>query len=302
MKRKLWVCLAALVLAMLLLTPAWTPAEEQSCGPAAVWALDGEGTLTIAGTGAVTSRPWASGDVRRVVVEEGITGLAASLFESHALLTEAALPESLTSLGKCAFKGCTRLTAISLPDGIASLGADTFAGCAFLAEVHLPEGLQAIGSSAFNGCTSLTEVVLPAGLAEIKGGAFYGCSRLSRVTFAVTDPAREITISGSAFPAGVSAFCCYPGTAPDRWCQANGITPVYLQAEEPGTVLVLPEGLQVIGSQAFTGLEMADAIRLPGAVAEISDDAFDPGMLLMVPAGSPWAAWAEAHGYRVREE
>ena len=67
-------------------------------------------------------------------------------------------------------------------------------------------------------------------------------------------------------------------------------------------ILTLPADLAVLESGAFTGLPLVDAIRLPAGVTDVAGDAFDPGMTLILPAGSPWARWAADHGFGVMEE
>ena len=57
-------------------------------------------------------------------------------------------------------------------------------------------------------------------------------------------------------------------------------------------VLSLPAALTTIESEAFANLENVDAVRVPEYVAFIADDAFDKGMILIVPAGSYAEEWA----------
>ena len=300
MRRKLLLGLALVLLA--LCRVLFISAEDAACGPEACWSMDGEGTLVITGAGSVTARPWSSENVRRVILAEGITGIGDSLFEAHTRLTEVTLPDSLTAVGKYAFRGCTALAHIDLPAGVAVLGSNAFNGCSALTAATLREGLSVIGSSAFIHCAALEEITLPASLTEIGSSAFYGCSRLRRVVFSVTDPAWEVAFTRSCLPgttlSALPAIWCHPGTAPDRWCAENGVVPIYL----PDRLLALPEGLSVIGTEAFRGLPEETALRLPAGVTTIAADAFDPGTLLLVPAGSPWASWAEEHGFPVLEE
>ena len=58
-------------------------------------------------------------------------------------------------------------------------------------------------------------------------------------------------------------------------------------------VLFLPAALTTIESEAFTHLGNIDAVRVPHSVRIIADDAFDQGILLIVPAGSYAETWAE---------
>ena len=65
--------------------------------------------------------------------------------------------------------------------------------------------------------------------------------------------------------------------------------------------VLLPEGTTYIGPRAFGDTSLA-RIYLPDSLTDIADDAFDPGMTLIVPAGSQWVQWAEDNGYVAVEE
>ncbi len=68
------------------------------------------------------------------------------------------------------------------------------------------------------------------------------------------------------------------------------------------SILSLPTSLTTIESEAFTGLPSVDAIRIPANVTSIASDAFDPDMVLLVPANSQWVQWATDYGYTPIEE
>ena len=57
-------------------------------------------------------------------------------------------------------------------------------------------------------------------------------------------------------------------------------------------ILNLPAALTTIESEAFTGLSNIDAVRISEKVTSIANDAFDKGMILIVPAGSYADTWA----------
>ena len=88
--------------------------DPVTCGPDITWALTGTDhdlTLTISGSGkmndyaAESETPWASEKtkIKKIIVEEGITGLGSYAFCSLNNLTEVSLPDSVTSIGDGAF-------------------------------------------------------------------------------------------------------------------------------------------------------------------------------------------------------
>ena len=89
------------------------PADRlpEPCGANTRWLLDGNGTLTISGTGEVTENPWRNNwgtfqSIRSVVVEEGVTSICGWAFEGCSGLTRLTLPASLATIGYGAFQNC----------------------------------------------------------------------------------------------------------------------------------------------------------------------------------------------------
>lgn len=63
-------------------------------------------------------------------------------------------------------------------------------------------------------------------------------------------------------------------------------------------VLTLPADLTTIESEAFVNTG-ADAVRIPASVNEIAIDAFDSDLIIIAPANSPAAEWAEEHHFEL---
>lgn len=92
------------------------------------------------------------------------------------------------------------------------------------------------------------------------------------------------------------------GTAIITAASGNGVSATCIVIVSNFNILALPDALTTIESEAFTGLPSVDAIRIPAGVTTIAADAFDPGITLLVPAGSQWVQWAEDNGYVPVEE
>ena len=238
-----------------------------TCGDNARWELSEDyTTLTISGTGAVTSHPWANAArvVETIIVEEGITSLCDSAFYDFEIVTEVRLPETLTAIGASAFRNNYALPELVLPTGLTKLGDNAFTWCSSLKSMVIPEGITAIpehllsycealesvemsenvtaiGSSAFIRCISLSEINIPSGLTALGGDAFAGCNSLHiRFEWPETLP--------------------YVGTA----LQASGVTEV-----------VLPDTVTTIGAHAFMGCTKLETINIPDSVTSIGERAFE---------------------------
>lgn len=275
--------------------------------------------------------------LEEVTLPAGISGLLDSTFQGCTSLTSIALPD-LTVLGASCFEGCTSLAEIALPANIGNIGRNAFAGCTGLAGLTLPAGLRDIDSSAFAGCTGLTGLTLPAGTRTIGPSAFEGCTGLAALhlneglttldmkAFAGCTCLRSVTLPASLGDIGYRAFygCdalsrvavkgmttktpayafsaarpllyCYTGSTADQ-------TAGYTRRHLDGAALILPAGLERIDSEALSGLESAEVIRIPGSVTVIAADALaDTEAAVFAPAGSYAARWAAQHGLALIEE
>ena len=95
--------LMTLLVLLLLVIPLLASADTSgSCGSDMTWVLDDEGTLTISGTGEMTSHPWGT-SVKKVVIEPGVTSVCDAAFANCTSLESAELPESVTSIGNQVF-------------------------------------------------------------------------------------------------------------------------------------------------------------------------------------------------------
>ena len=97
------------------------------------WELDNEGTLTLSGTGAVVDSYWSESflsdyyllQVKKVVVEEGITRLGDAAFFGGYNLKEVFLPDSLLEIGSQAFETCALIT-VTVPLNVRQIGMEAF--------------------------------------------------------------------------------------------------------------------------------------------------------------------------------
>lgn len=76
---------------------------------------------------------------------------------------KAILEEGVTNVGVCAFLDCHSLKEVTFCPGIKDIDDYAFRRCVSLNSLALPEGLERIGRRAFAGCTGLKEVTIPNG-------------------------------------------------------------------------------------------------------------------------------------------
>ena len=134
-------------------------------------------------------------DVKKIVIEDGVTSIGDYAFRGCSSLASITLPDSVTSIGDCAFVFCVGLSSITLPDSVTSIGDSAFKNCSSLTSITIPDRVTSIESRAFTGCSSLTSITIPDSVTSIGYATFAGCSSLTSITI----PDSVTSIGESAF-------------------------------------------------------------------------------------------------------
>ncbi len=169
-----------------------------ACGENLTWVYDPNTlTLTISGTGAMTSAPWGTyaADIQTVVIENNVTSICDLAFNHCSSLTDVTIGSGVTSIGEWAFANCADLTSVVIPDSVTSVENYAFYQCAGLTSVLIGNGVDTIGECAFQNCTGLTNLTIGDHVMNIEDYGFTGCTSL----LSVTVPDSVIGISGGAF-------------------------------------------------------------------------------------------------------
>ena len=132
-----------------------------SCGEGLTWKLNGNGVLTVSGTGAMTNyastgnRPWnsKSSSITAVVVENGVT-----------------------RIGNRAFSGCTGLTTVTIAAGVTAIGTQAFYNCTGLKNVNYG------GAS-----THWAQISVGSGNTPLKSAAISFAKELTGITVSAPD-------------------------------------------------------------------------------------------------------------------
>ena len=288
------------------------------CGDSASWKLDADGVLTITGVGPMADysqhasdncAPWRTyaNDIKKVVVQKGVTAIGSYAFASLERVTSVTIPEGVTSIGSSAFENCGLMAygglgAVTLPEGLTTIGSSAFSG-SYMDSLTLPESLRTIGGAAFersplktltvpDGVTSigtgafsnshLTSIQLPDG-AQLGAMLFYQCYELTDVTL----PA-DLTVIGDSMFENCTKLTHV--TIP------SGVTRIEREAFTMCRALEeirLPEGVETIESGAFTACDVMTGAYLPRSLTTIEERAFDVCRSLTdVYYGGTAAEWA----------
>ena len=236
------------------------------------WKLYEDGTLNISGTGAMKDYDYDNNpspacnnsNVKKVVIEDGVTSIENSAFDSCSNLTSITIPDSVSSIGNFVFYGCVSLTSITIPDGVTSIGDSSFSNCTSLTSITIPDSVTSIGEAAFRDCTSLTSITIPDSITSIESTTFYDCTSLTSITipnsvtsignwaFSYCSSLTSITIPSSVTSIGDSAF---------RGCTSL-------------TSITIPDSITSIGDSAFRGCTSLTSITIPDSVTSIGESVF----------------------------
>ena len=251
--------------------------------------------------------------IEKLVIPETVTTLGYRMCYGCTNLKEVNLPDNISVIPDYAFEKCTLLEKINIPQSLVQIRNDAFAesgikefiapdsfkeiwgyafkDCKNLEKVDLNK-TTSIGDMSFENCTKLSSIVLPNTLVELGTYVFSGCTLLNNIKM----PSNPIEITNT--------FIYGSGYYNDAKNWENGILYVdnYLITTnndllnqqsinvKEGTIviainaftnngknlksIVLPEGLKIIGSSAFSSLYSLSQINIPSSVISIGYNAF----------------------------
>ena len=288
------------------------------CGDSASWKLDADGVLTITGAGPMADysqhasdncAPWRTyaNDIKKVVVQKGVTAIGSCAFASLERVTSVTIPEGVTSIGSSAFENCGLMAygglgAVTLPEGLTTIGSSAFSG-SYMDSLTLPESLRTIGGAAFEK-SPLKTLTIPGGVTSIGNGAFSNShltsiqlpdgAQLGAMLFYQCYELTDVTLPADLTVIGDSMFenC----TKLTHVTIPSGVTRIEREAFTMCGALEeirLPEGVETIGVIAFSGCVAMTGAYLPRSLTTIESGAFSACRSLTdVYYGGTAAEWA----------
>lgn len=143
----------------------WMPVAADA---AQGWALQ-DGTLIVTSQGAMQDydsareTPWFSdrADIRKIVVQNGVTTIGDYAFYGCENVTSVTLPATVTQIGKLAFYGCGSLNTLTLPDSLTMVEDYAFAKASGLKTIVFKGSAPIFGAGIFADVSA--EVHYPTG-------------------------------------------------------------------------------------------------------------------------------------------
>ena len=211
MKKALLTVLGVLILVCILTFTAFAEntsgvLDSGECGADGdnvTWTLYKDGELVISGEGEMMNfgfhcAPWYesySDDIKKVVVEKGVTSIGDNAFTNFYYTTVFKIAESVASIGQYSFgwtafdhvlSTTTDFDEIKLPESVTFIENRAFYG-SHIKQMVIPEKITIIKNSTFSNCIELDSVVIPSGITIIEDNAFANCSEIDTVYFRGTE-------------------------------------------------------------------------------------------------------------------
>jgi hypothetical protein len=258
-----------------------TTVSSGSCGDNLTWTLDDEGTLRIAGTGAMTDdtmqTQWEDAVITRIVIEDGVTSIGKNAFSGCSTLTSVDMADSVTSMGTNAFYGCTSLSNVRLSQNLTSIAESAFFECSSLKSVTIPDSVTIIDKSAFNSCSSLESVQLGSSVKKIREYAFLYCESLTSIII----PESVTIIGSSAFYACTSLTEIEVASENQKFSSIEGVLYNKDQTKliqypigNSRTSFAIPDGVTDIGNESFARCSHLISVAIPASVTNVGDSVF----------------------------
>ena len=279
--------------------------DQGACGENATWVLTDNGTLTINGNGSMDdyntawNTPWYYflNEIKRVVINPGITSVGRQVFAECYNLKSVTIPDSVMNIGPLAFGGCSSLTNVSIGKGVTGISNDAFEDCEALISIdvdnknttyysengvlfdknkttlirypsgrqgayRIPDGVTTIGYEAFEKSKGLTSITIPDSVTNIENLAFWFCGNLN-----------SVELSNNLMRIGKSAFegCGFTNIViPDNITQ---IAP-FAFASTALKSITIPNNIESIGENAFSQCKNLESVSISDGVVNIGEGAF----------------------------
>ena len=235
--------------------------------------------------------------LKKIDIKNGIKQIGDMAFCGCRSIKTFDLPYNIEFIGNSSFKDCRCLESIIIPDTVKSIGESAFSRCENLSSIILSENIERIAPSTFRCCKGIKTIKIPDNVKSICGFAFQMCSNLTNIYF----PDKLISIEKRAFNLcynllSIMIPCQLKEIGEDAFLGCTGLTSItvderntYFNSRENCNAIIetqseclilackntiIPNGVSIIGRNAFALIKDINSILLPDTIKEIRFGAF----------------------------
>ena len=182
------------------------------------------------------------------------------------------IPDGVKYIGYFAFMWCEGLTSVTIPNSVIEINAGAFEGCGNLTSINIPNSVTEIGEGVFDSCESLTSITIPNSVTSIGYDAFYNCDNLTVYVESkeTGDLVRESGFDGIIHYVNVTNQGMNESDIREAIEEGDYDTMQYIAVGD----FVIPDGVRVIGEDAFYRCKSLTSITIPSSVTTIGKSVF----------------------------
>lgn len=158
---------------------------------------------------------------------------------------------------------------------VTTIGENAFSYCDQLQSINMPKTIINIKKNAFYGCDGLKSVFLPKNVKEIAPSAFWNSHNITRIDVDEENP-YLCSKDGIVFSKDMKTLICMPQGFSGAYNLPKGVKHLaeHSMVADNLTSVVLPEGLETIGDEAFFWDKNLRNINFPSTLRSIGETAF----------------------------
>lgn len=246
------------------------------------YTFDSDGVLTISGIGKMCDfitrdrTPWFvyRDDIKKVVIEEGVTSVGERSLGSFENCKEISLPSTIKRIDE--FCNYVSLESITLPEGLEEIDVQTFVNCDLLKTVTIPSTVTSIGKGAFEWCDSLYEIKVASGNSSYVDidGVLYTKDMTKIVQYPEAKSLTSYIVPSTVTTIGEDAF--YNAKNLEKIILPGGLTAIEKSAFNGSGIksMSIPAGVTVISRSAFNSCKALTTMVIPSNITKIEILAF----------------------------